>query len=129
MFGNMGVAQIGTPNVRFRCACMCKPHEYGALVVLDRVFSRSKWTVFLLYQEHISLSPPGVRAIWAWFALSACAKPLARILATPLGAYEKYYVLLLINVSSTQLEVEEWTHNYCQYYALSSVLTHVSGLS
>ena len=54
MFGNMGVARIGAPSVRFQCACMCKPHayvKYGALAVLDRVFSRSKWTVFLLYQE------------------------------------------------------------------------------
>ena len=68
-------------------------------VVLDRVFSRSKWTVFLLYQEikPLPLYAPGLHAIWAWFALCACAKPLAKILATPLRAYKKYYVLLLMS--------------------------------
>ena len=35
----------------------------------------------------LPLYAPGLHAIWAWFALCACAKPLAKILATPLGAY------------------------------------------
>ena len=132
MFGNMGVARIGAPSVRFQCACMCKPHayvKYGVLVVLDRVFSRSKWTVFLLYQEiyiyiYISLSP---------YMLLVCMQ---------YGCGLHY-----VHAQNPSLKswLRPWMHMFCHTtgnrrmnsqllpvpyiaHALCSVLTHLSGI-
>ena len=96
-------------------SCLLKIQVDGISAVPGDIY------IYIYIYKPLPLYAPGLHAIWVWFALCACAKPLAKILATPLDAYE-FHTTGNRRMDSQLLPVPYIAH------ALCSVLTHLSGI-